>query len=303
MSKLRILPVLVVATLLLSGCTSSKHHIGMWIDEEGIAPDSDSDGVRDPDDRCISTPAGLIVDEFGCSSDEDQDGVLNEVDQCPETPLGTLVNMVGCSADDDFDGVLNHVDQCPNTPKGAVVNVVGCFADDDQDGVHNDTDQCPDTPLNTKVDKKGCHIDGDRDGVADHMDRCLNTPKGVKVDCDGCSAADMELPTLNGLYFDRNKATLKPEARTVLSRVVDTMERHPKLMIMVVGHTDSRGTEAHNKDLSWRRASSVVNFLVEQGISRSRLQASGEGEAKPIASNATSEGRAQNRRVEFVVLQ
>ena len=218
MSKLRLIPLLVVATLFLSACTSTNHHIGMWVEDEGVAPDTDQDGVRDPDDQCLSTPSGLIVDSVGCSYDHDQDGVLNDIDQCPSTPPGLIVDMVGCSADDDGDGVVNQDDHCPNTPP------------------------------NTQVDVKGCSLDSDGDGVLDYKDRCPNTPANVKVDCDGCSEV-IELPTLNGLYFDRNKATLKPEALSVLSSVVDTMQRYSYLKVNVVGHTDSRGKEAYNQDL------------------------------------------------------
>lgn len=302
MSKLRFIPLLVVATLFLSACTSTKHHIGMWVEEEGRAPDTDQDGVLDPDDRCLSTPAGLVVDEVGCSYDDDQDGVLNDIDQCPDTPLGRLVDMVGCSVDDDGDGVMNQDDQCPNTPPNTEVDVLGCKLDSDGDGVVDADDRCPNTPPNTLVDARGCHLDSDGDGVLDYMDRCPNTPTGMKVDCNGCSDEVIELPSLNGLHFDRNKATLKSEALSVLNRVVDTMQRYPDLAVKVVGHTDSRGKDAYNLDLSWRRARSVVEFLVSKGIEKQRLQSEGRGEREPIAENTTSEGRAKNRRVEFVVL-
>lgn len=273
MSKFRLIPLLVVATLFLSACSSSSHHIGMWVEEEGVAPDTDQDGVKDPEDRCLSTPAGLIVDELGCSYDDDQDGVLNDIDQCPATPLGVIVDMVGCSQDDDADGVINAEDHCPNSPPNAIVN------------------------------EKGCQLDSDGDGVMDYKDQCPDTPAGMEVDCDGCSDAVIELPSLNGLYFDRNKDTLKPEARTVLNDIVDTMKRFPDLKVRVVGHTDSRGKDAYNLDLSWRRARSVVAFLVRGGIDPKRLQSEGRGEREPIAENSTSEGRAQNRRVEFVIVE
>ena len=81
------------------------------------------------------------------------------------------------------------------------------------------------------------------------------------------------------------------------------MRDNPKLVIDVMGHTDALGDDAYNLELSRRRAESVVNFLLENKISKTRLRSHGEGESKPIASNETDEGRAQNRRVEFIVVK
>jgi len=106
---------------------------------------------------------------------------------------------------------------------------------------------------------------------------------------------------LKNIYFEFDKDELMPRSFVELNKLLKIMREHPKLSIEIVGHTDALGDEDYNLDLSRRRALAVVNFLQENKISKNRLRSHGEGEAKPIASNETDEGRAQNRRVEFVV--
>ena len=103
-----------------------------------------------------------------------------------------------------------------------------------------------------------------------------------------------------GIKFDVNKATLKPESIGTINYIVKMMQDHPELKFSVEGHTDSDGDDAANLKLSETRAKAVVDKLVELGISKDRLTSKGLGESKPINDNSTSEGKAQNRRVEFV---
>lgn len=103
-----------------------------------------------------------------------------------------------------------------------------------------------------------------------------------------------------GIKFDVNKATIKPESMGTINYVVKMMADHPELKFSVEGHTDSDGDEASNLKLSEARAKAVMDKLTELGIAKDRLVSKGHGESKPIASNDTSEGKAQNRRVEFV---
>ena len=104
----------------------------------------------------------------------------------------------------------------------------------------------------------------------------------------------------NGLRFDVGKATLKPESMGVINQIFKLMSEHVDLNFSVEGHTDSDGDEAHNQKLSEERAATVKNTLVERGIEASRLSTNGFGESKPVDSNSTPEGKANNRRVEFV---
>lgn len=106
-----------------------------------------------------------------------------------------------------------------------------------------------------------------------------------------------------GIKFDVNQATIKPESMGTINYVVKMMADHPELKFCVEGHTDSDGVDAANKTLSEKRAAAVRNELIQQGISASRLTSKGWGESKPMNSNNTPEGKAQNRRVEFVKIK
>lgn len=104
----------------------------------------------------------------------------------------------------------------------------------------------------------------------------------------------------NGIRFDVNKATLKPESFGVINEIVKLMKDKPEINFSVEGHTDSDGNASHNQALSEERAKTVVDEMVKMGISSGRLKHSGHGQSKPITGNDTSEGKAQNRRVEFI---
>ncbi|HDR00341.1 MAG TPA: hypothetical protein ENN51_08690, partial [candidate division WOR-3 bacterium] len=109
--------------------------------------------------------------------------------------------------------------------------------------------------------------------------------------------------TLRGIYFDVNKATIKPESRPALDDAAKILNDNPAIRVEIQGHTDSDGAASYNQQLSERRAQSVVTFLIQNyGIDRNRLLARGYGEMQPIATNETPEGKALNRRVEFVIL-
>ena len=103
-----------------------------------------------------------------------------------------------------------------------------------------------------------------------------------------------------GIKFDVNKATIKPESMGTINYVVKMMTDHPELKFSVEGHTDSDGEDGLNQKLSEARAKSVMEAMVKLGISADRLSSKGHGESKPMAGNDTPEGKAQNRRVEFV---
>lgn len=104
----------------------------------------------------------------------------------------------------------------------------------------------------------------------------------------------------SGIRFDVNKATIKPESMGVINEIVKLMKDHPEISFSVEGHTDSDGEAVFNQDLSERRAMAVADQLVQMGIDSSRLTSKGWGESKPAGPNNTSEGKAANRRVEFL---
>ena len=110
-----------------------------------------------------------------------------------------------------------------------------------------------------------------------------------------------KIETLSGANFDFNKAVLRPDGKVKIDHAIKVMQDNPSIRLSIEGHTDSIGSDAYNQKLSERRANAVREYMVSKGISSSRLTTRGFGKSKPIASNKTAEGRAENRRVELIV--
>jgi len=108
---------------------------------------------------------------------------------------------------------------------------------------------------------------------------------------------------LEGVNFDFDKATLRQEDIAIIDRDVTSLDKWGNVNIEVAGHTDSRGSDAYNMNLSQQRAEAVRNYLVSKGIAADRLSAKGYGESQPVAGNATDEDRFKNRRVELVPIK
>ena len=138
--------------------------------------------------------------------------------------------------------------------------------------------------------------DSDGDGVIDSLDECPNTMAKAKVDSVGC----MTLVNLN-INFDTASAVIKNSYNTRIVEFANMMNANPKLKATIEAHTDSVGTDAYNQKLSERRAASTVEALKSLKVDPSRIKAVGYGETKPVATNTTAEGKAQNRRVEAVM--
>lgn len=105
----------------------------------------------------------------------------------------------------------------------------------------------------------------------------------------------------DGLLFGYDSDALTPEARDNFRRFATSLKKYPNSRTLIVGHTDSDGTAVYNQDLSDRRSLSAANFVAAEGVNRSRIQTAGRGEAEPIATNSTDEGRRLNRRVEIAI--
>lgn len=186
--------------------------------------------------------------------------------------------------DSDADGVPDIDDNCPGTPKGKeIIAPAGTFpATVDHCG-------CPQDP---------CAIDSDKDSVNDCNDICPNTYAGHRVGVNGCPLAieENERVTLD-VKFAFDKATLQPGFEQDLLRVRALLLKYPDVSVRIEGHTDWKGSEAYNQRLSERRAKVCRDFiLAEPRIAAGRVTAVGYGETRPITSNETEEGRAQNRR-------
>jgi OOP family OmpA-OmpF porin len=266
-----------------------------------------SNGTQD--DIFFTGRAGFSV-YFGGISDSDNDGVRDEDDLCPDTPPNVKVDEFGCPIDTDKDGVPDYLDKCPNTPRNVSVDVNGCPLDVDGDGVPDYLDLCPDTPVGVKVDSRGCPLDSDEDGVPDYKDLCPNTPVGTEVNKWGCpiETKTEEAPLektefiLSGeVTFQSNKAELLISAYPELENVLKVMKDHPNTKWKIEGYTDNTGSYKLNMNLSLRRAQSVYNYFVKNGIDGSRLIVNGFGPDFPIADNNTESGKAMNRRVSIVL--
>jgi OOP family OmpA-OmpF porin len=226
---------------------------------------------------------GIYVEGNELSSDTmARERFVREIFYLVETPL-----------DSDGDGIVDEADKCPNTPRGMEVDAQGCPLDSDGDGVINNADKCPGTPPGVSVDGYGCPQDSDADGVPDYLDQCPSTPTGATVNEVGCWSLKATM------LFDTNSSYIKSGAYPLLDEVVTILAKNPQIKVEVQGYADNTGTAQYNQWLSERRAKRVMDYLLGKGIARERLQAKGYGSTQPVASNATEEGRAQNRRVEL----
>jgi outer membrane protein OmpA-like peptidoglycan-associated protein len=141
----------------------------------------------------------------------------------------------------------------------------------------------------------GAYIGNYMDKQAAEMERDL---EGAKIERIG---EGIKITFDSGLMFDVDKSELKPASRTNLTDLAVILNKYPDTNILLEGHTDATGGNEHNMDLSKRRAQSVANYLAMQKVMETRFTIMGYGEDQPVASNETTDGRAQNRRVEVAI--
>jgi len=143
----------------------------------------------------------------------------------------------------------------------------------------------------------------DMEGIGDHTNpivfKNVRIASGGNMNMLGKKFTDAKIIT-HGINFDIDKATIKPESMGTLNMIVQVLKDNPDLKFEVDGHTDNSGTAAHNLTLSQQRADAVKNQLVSMGVDATRLTTKGFGDTKPISDNTSIEGKANNRRVEFV---
>jgi len=222
--------------------------------------------------------------------DRDGDSILDNVDKCPDDPedFDDFQDEDGCpDLDNDNDRILDVDDLCPNDPE-------------DYDSFE-DEDGCPDT-------------DNDKDMILDVDDKCPNEKETYNNvdDKDGCpdeergvvKLKESEIITMKPINFKLDSDVIESNSFYILDAVVATMKGNPDIsLIEVAGHTDEQGSDAHNLDLSERRAASVVRYLTEHGVEDKRLGSQGYGESIPKIDEHTQRAYAINRRVEFVILK
>jgi outer membrane protein OmpA-like peptidoglycan-associated protein len=179
----------------------------------------------------------------------------------------------------------------------------GC-PDSDGDGLADNVDRCPDRP--GPAENKGCpYEDQDNDGVPDKEDDCPFTP-GTRAN-RGCPEIPKEQKRIldlafKNLEFETAKAIIREKSLPYLDTLAQLLIDNPTYKLKISGHTDNQGKLEYNMQLSKARAEAVRNYLVSKGVSADRFIVEYFGPLRPIASNATPEGRARNRRVEMKVV-
>lgn len=289
--------------------------------------DTDKDGLPDRYDKCPTEPEDFdgYEDEDGCPEDQDSDGdgILDSKDSCPQQPedFDGIDDDDGCpehDLDQDGDGILDKVDQCPRQPedKDGFEDLNGCpDLDNDKDGILDKVDQCPLQPEDRDLfeDEDGCpDPDNDQDRIMDEVDQCPLQPEDYDNDEDEDGCPDLykqivirkdRIEIKQTIYFAINKDRILKKSYSLLNEVAQALVDNPKIMVSIEGHTDNQGSDKYNLELSERRANSVRRYLIAQGVESERLTSKGYGESKPIDENLTREGRAANRRVEFLIVK
>jgi len=310
-------------------CPEQPEDYDGFEDVEGCPdPDNDRDGILDVNDACPDVPENFNdwEDDDGCPEeipDTDGDGLLDIVDQCIEDPedVDTFEDRDGCpDPDNDQDKILDVDDQCPlmpETPNG-YMDEDGCpeeIPDTDGDGYLDTEDGCPldAEDFDEFEDENGCpDLDNDRDKILDVDDKCPLEPEVYNnvEDEDGCpdegrvKITNKEIVILEKVYFDTGKSTIKAKSEPLLEDVAYILNMFPYIkLVEVQGHTDDVGSESSNQKLSDARAGAVKEFLTAQGVAETRLLAIGYGETTPLVPEKTSAARAENRRVQFIILE
>ncbi len=195
--------------------------------------------------------------------------------------------------DSDNDGVIDRLDKEPNTPEGTPVDTHGVSLDSDKDGCPDSEDPEPfSSPVLPMENCQNVHVD--KDWVKEYVDERL------KAYTPG-TASDWILPYI---FFDLNKADIRPDAVPALNQVAEIMSRYSKLNVEVVGHTDTRAGEDYNMKLSENRARNAINYLTSKGVAENRLKLVYKGESENLIKDADQEAEHQmNRRVEFHIIK
>jgi outer membrane protein OmpA-like peptidoglycan-associated protein len=267
------------------------------------------------DSQCPTEAAPVTVEE-PVIGDIDHDGILDNVDQCPNEPedVDTFEDENGCpDPDNDSDGVLDVNDGAPMDPEDpdGFEDTDGVpDPDNDHDGILDAQDRCPLEAEDRDgfQDEDGCpEPDNDQDTVVDPNDQCPLAPG--RPEDNGCPRTvrlDTETGTifiLQRVEFATNRDVILDRSFPILVEVAAIMQANPQLRrLRIEGHTDDRGRDAANLDLSRRRAASVIRWLSEHQVEGARMEGWGCGELHPMETNATADGRQANRRVEFHIV-
>ena len=283
-------------TVMLDEGGTMRYSVGFAVKFGGT--DTDGDGIYDKHDACPEVPG---LEEFNGCPDSDGDGIQDSEDTCPL--LAGSLEYEGCP-DSDGDGVSDNKDACPN--KAGLASLDGC-PDSDEDGIADSKDNCPNV-AGPKANKGCPWPDSDGDSVLDKDDDCPSEAGSVANNgCPEIYPSDEALAQLveysRTINFAFDSAKFTDGTPPVLDSIVEILMAYPKANFSVEGHCDNKGSKKVNQKISDKRANAVVEYLTNSGIAESRLTARGFGESTPIDSNDTREGRANNRRVEIILVK
>ncbi|MCI4670146.1 MAG: OmpA family protein [Bacteroidia bacterium] len=270
--------------------TGFTFHLGKAreIEEKPSKNDMDGDGVKDKKDQC---PTVVGLKEFNGCPDSDGDGVPDKDDTCAEIPGSP--NNEGCPpTDTDKDGLIYPEDLCPDE-KGTVN---GC-PDSDMDGIADKEDLCPDEKGNRE--SKGCP-DRDSDGVPDKEDRCPDE-YGL-LEYNGCSSdpsSGFMKELSSKIKFESKSDQLMPSTLVALDELADLLAEQPDKAVMLSVHTDNNGDKYQLLQLSQQRGNACKNYIVNKGISESRIMIQAYGSYLPIVDNFETGKSEANNRVEI----
>ena len=261
--------VAAFSTALLGAPRLASANNGLWLSLDRFSPAKAGSGCS------VEDPVGLREQDrlsVGLLFDEAQAGHL------------FAKGAVGGCLDPDRDGSVARDAARPSAPRAATEG--------------NANHGCPLPP------------DQDNDGIVDVEDACPKAAGSPDVDRskNGCPRvqviADPLLVIADRIEFESNQARPRPGSEFLLQCIAQTLINMPNIRkVRVEGHADDEGNPRQNRILSRARAESVVTWLVDQGVERSRLEAKGLGQGHPIADNRTEEGRSRNRRVQFVIVE
>ena len=243
--------------------------------------------------------------------DRDGDRIFDARDACPDEPgeMNDDPKLNGCPPDSDGDGIYDAQDACKDVAGVANDDFSkhGCPPDGDGDGIADALDSCPEVAgvASDDPNRHGCPPDADADDILDSEDACPTVagPRNVDPAKNGCPKARVEkgeIKITERIEFKTNSAKLLPSSFEILEEVRAILDKHPEITLLSLeGHTDNVGRAKYNQRLSQLRTESVLKWLVQNGIDRKRLKATGYGSSVPLADNDSEEGREKNRRVEF----
>ena len=192
--------------------------------------------------------------------------------------------------DSDGDGIPDIYDLCPNVP--GLPQFLGC-PDTDGDGIPDFLDRCPNEP--GPPENHGCPRP-EEEKVVEEIESIEEETAEDEIPEEVKEILDI---AMRDVQFDLGRATLRPESFNILNQIADIMDEYPNYRLRISGHTDNIGSASNNLRLSEQRARSCFEYLASRGVSTNRMSFVGFGENRPIDTNESPQGRANNRRVEF----